>query len=149
MNSAWRVGAFALLLIICVSLGGLLAYQHSKTNVLQDKVTELTLDLSKANEEIGQAVASCKATDVVVLGNQTTADAYDAAKIKIDTDLMAGIKDAQVKDDGKTEVIKGINSNTNAILIDSMWQSYCTVQPDDTDCAARRPASKMPVRKAP
>lgn len=149
MNSAWRVGAFALLLIICVSLGGLLAYQHSKTNVLQDKVTELTLDLSKANEEIGQAVASCKATDVVVLGNQTTADAYDAAKIKIDTDLMAGIKDAQVKDDGKTEVIKGINSNTNAILIDSMWQSYCTVQPDDTDCTARRPASKVPVRKAP
>lgn len=132
-----------------MSLGGLLAYQHSKTDALQDKVTELTLDLSKVNEELGQSVASCKATDVAVLGNQSTSDAYDAAKIKIDTDLMAGIKDAQVKDDDKTEVIKSINSNTNAILIDSMWQSYCTVQPDDIDCATRRAANKVPVRKAP
>jgi hypothetical protein len=146
MNSAWRVGAFALLLIVCVSLGGLLAYQHSKTNALQDKVTELTLDLTKVNEELGQSVASCKATDGVVTSNQTTADEYDAAKLKIDTDLMAGIKDAQVKDEDNSQVVKSINSSTNAILTNSMWQSYCTVQPDDSDCTSRRSASKVQVR---
>lgn len=146
MNSAWRVGAFALLLIVCVSLGGLLAYQHSKTDALQDKVTELTLDLTKVNEELGQSVASCKATDGVVTSNQTTADEYDAAKLKIDTDLMAGIKDAQAKEDGNTKTIKDINASTNAILLDSMWQSYCTVQPNDPDCASRRSVSKVQVR---
>jgi hypothetical protein len=149
MNEAWKVGSFAILLVLCVALAGLLAYQHQKTGVLQDKVTDLTEQVGKANEELGKNATSCATTDAVVADNKATEDEYDVAQKTINANLEKGlvlsIKEAQVKQNDKSETVKSVNASTDAVLADSMWQSYCTVQPDDTDCTARRAALKVPV----
>lgn len=149
MNEAWKVGSFAVLLVVCVALGGLLAYQHQKTSVLQDKVTSLTEQVGKANEELGKSATSCASTDGVVAGNKATEDEYDVAQqtinANLDKGLVLSIKEAQVKQNDKSETVKSVNASTNSVLSDSMWQSYCTVQPDDSDCATRRAALKVLV----
>lgn len=135
------LGALAALLVLCIVLG-VWARSESKQNaILVTQITNITLERDSALSDLKKFGTSCTTTDTVVGGYTTEVEGLDSKALDINRNLDASLLDLQQHQDGINETedkLKAINVGTNAVLSDSMWNTYCEVQPTDSDCTSRR-----------
>lgn len=136
------LGALAALLGLCISLGLVVAHEVKQVGVLRTENTDLIGKLAIAASEQEKLQKSCFVTDKTVSDYTIKVEGLDATALEInnqlDKTLADVVKQTQAKSDEHDETINGVNYRTNAVLSDSMWNAYCSVQPNDSDCTSRR-----------
>lgn len=135
------LGALAALLVLCIVLG-VWARSESKQNaILVTQITNITLERDSALSDLKKFGTSCSTTDSVVGSYASEAEELDSKALDINRTLDASLLDIKQHQANTNETetkLKEINVGTNAVLSDSMWNTYCEVQPTDSDCTSRR-----------
>lgn len=136
------LGALAVLVALCVGLGFVVAHEVKQNTSLTKANSDLSDKLTIADAEQKKLQASCFVTDKVVSDYTVKVEGLDATALNINTQLDKSLaevlKQTQAKTDETDKTIKSVNYRTNAVLSDSMWNAYCSVQPTDSDCTSRQ-----------
>lgn len=147
MIDAIKNALLVILTVIAVVAVGLLAHEKNRTETLQDKVTSLTKEVNTANSELARLKDSYTISDKIVSDLLDSNQSLDEIKEKLSSDLDKNLGQKiltfKAKQDEKEKVADKVADSADAILTSSMWDAYCSVQPDDTDCTSRLIANKL------
>lgn len=135
------LGALAVLLALCITLGIWARAESKQNDVLNEKVVEVTIERDQALGDLAKAGLSCASTDLNVGQYSSEAEGLDLKAQDINRSLDTSLQDLKLHQATTNETddkLKDINVGANAVLSDSMWNTYCEVQPTDRDCTTRR-----------
>jgi hypothetical protein len=136
------VGLVAALLALCISLGVWLKSEVGQVSTLKDKVEQVQDKLVIATKDLESHKMSCAITEGSLYAYQSRVEEIDHKATIInealDESLVVVLKQTQRQTDAKEQTIKSVESSTDVVLSNSMWNSYCTVRPSDSDCTSRQ-----------
>lgn len=138
----WLLGALAALLVACTVLGVWVKVEVDHNTALTAQVLDLQDKAAIAADNLKKTQDSCSVTDKAVASYTAQVEGLDATAVvinnKLDSNLAKVVQTTQVKTNETSKASVGVDARTDAILSDSMWDTYCSVQPNDTDCTARQ-----------
>ena len=131
----WLLGIIAALLVTCFGLLYLYSERGETIESLSGTITDMTGRLKRSEEGRDKERQSCTLTDAGVSVNVEKTEELEKKSQELVDKLDDRLKRV---DDAKVPSQNVIIDSRDAIMLDSMWDAYCTAEPDSADCAKRR-----------